>query len=329
MTPKHFDLPNDTNAVFQSEKTLLIAFAAGKRRKSPLVDVSLILLFYPVNYVNCRIILEDATVTLNIMISLVFITKITISMAIVIGLSLIAERASPRLAGILAGYPHGVAIVLFFIGLEQGTGFASQAAIYAIAGLAANVTLAFIYSLSCRYFKHTHLVAAPLFSLAGFFMLAAGLSALGVNTMGAIVIAVAFVFAAGFLLRRGRDVRIDMTGRRLSYGALFLRALLATLIVLVITGGARAMGPEWSGLFSGFPIVTFPLLLIIHFSHGRAPVVTMIRNYPTGLGSLIVYALSISLAYPLLGIYWGTLAAFTAATLYLWGFTTLLRRFAR
>jgi hypothetical protein len=260
------------------------------------------------------------------MISLLLAIKIGISMAIVIGLSLVAERASPRLAGLLAGYPHGVAIVLFFIGLEQGSDFAAHAAIYAIAGLAANVTLAFVYSLACRYSK-AHLIAAPLLSLAAFLALAAMLNMLETNTVTALVTAVVFVFMAGFLLRRGIDVQIR--AGRLSYGALLLRAVLATVIVLAITGGARAMGPQWAGLFSSFPIVTFPLLLIVHFTHGKAPVQTMIRNYPTGLGSLIVYASSVSIAYPALGIYLGTLAGFVAATAYLWGFTALMRRIAR
>ncbi len=256
------------------------------------------------------------------------IAKIIISMITVIGLSLVAERASPKLAGILAGYPHGVAIVLFFIGLEQGADFAARAAVFAIAGLAANVTLAFVYSLSCRIFTKNHLVTAPIFSLLAFFILAAGLKALAPDTSTALVIAILFVVAAGFLLRRGVDIKI--TGiSRLSPGSLLLRAVLATGIVLAITAGAGYVGPQWAGLFSGFPIVTFPLLLIIHFSHGPDPVTTMIRNYPTGLGSLIIYAFSISLAYPLLGIYWGTLAGFAAATLYLWSFTSLMKRLAR
>ena len=264
----------------------------------------------------------------NIVISFLLALKIVISMSVVTGLSLIAERASPKLAGILAGYPHGVAIVLFFIGLEEGSVFAAKAAIYAIAGLAANVTLAVVYALSCRGFKTASPLAAPLLSLVAFFALAAVLNALKLNTGAALGIAIFFVLAAGFLLRRGEDVQIRTAGG-LRFGALIFRAVLATLIVLAITGGASAMGPQWAGLFSGFPIVTFPLLLIIHFHHGCAPVLTMIRNYPTGLGSLIVYALSLSVAYPLLGIYWGTLAGFAAATLYLWGFTRLLRRRAR
>ncbi|HHK74903.1 MAG TPA: hypothetical protein ENJ57_07035, partial [Rhizobiales bacterium] len=173
----------------------------------------------------------------NIVISFLLALKIVISMSVVTGLSLIAERASPKLAGILAGYPHGVAIVLFFIGLEEGSVFAAKAAIYAIAGLAANVTLAVVYALSCRGFKTASPLAAPLLSLVAFFALAAVLNALKLNTGAALGIAIFFVLAAGFLLRRGEDVQIRTAGG-LRFGALIFRAVLATLIVLAITGGA-------------------------------------------------------------------------------------------
>ncbi len=39
--------------------------------------------------------------------------KVFVSAAMVLGLTLIAERASPRVAGILSGYPLGVALAFF------------------------------------------------------------------------------------------------------------------------------------------------------------------------------------------------------------------------
>ena len=42
--------------------------------------------------------------------------KIVITLLVVISLSLVAERLSARWAGLLAGYPLGIAIVLYFPG---------------------------------------------------------------------------------------------------------------------------------------------------------------------------------------------------------------------
>ena len=75
------------------------------------------------------------------------ILKIVITIVIVTMLSIIAERISPRAAGILSGYPLGTAISLFFIGLEQGASFAATSAVYAIAGMAALLTFFYCYYL--------------------------------------------------------------------------------------------------------------------------------------------------------------------------------------
>ena len=48
------------------------------------------------------------------------LAKIATAIIAVVGLSLVAERVSPRVAGILSGYPLGTAIALFFIGIELG-----------------------------------------------------------------------------------------------------------------------------------------------------------------------------------------------------------------
>jgi hypothetical protein len=98
---------------------------------------------------------------------------------------------------------------------------------------------------------------------------------------------------------------------------LVLRAALATVIILMITGAAKWVGPRWAGLFSAFPTTLFPLILIVHISYGRPAVNTIIKNFPRGLGSLILYALGVSFVYPRFGVLPGTIVAFTLATAYL------------
>ena len=63
--------------------------------------------------------------------------KIIASIAVVIGLSLLAERVSTRFAGVLLGYPIATGIIMFFIGIEQSPAFAAQTSIWAINGLIA------------------------------------------------------------------------------------------------------------------------------------------------------------------------------------------------
>ncbi len=239
-------------------------------------------------------------------------------MVVVIGLSIIAERVSPKLAGLLAGYPHGIAIVLYFIGAEQGVEFASRAALYAIGGLSANVALCYAYSRLCRTRSLANVILAAAGSVVVFLFVSAVLQRLPLSALFASLLTLGMIALIYALLRHTEEIKL-LTKTRLGVIAVFARAVLAAGIVLLITGLADKIGPDWAGLLAGFPIVTFPLLLIIHHDHGPAPVHTMIRVYPIGLIALLVYALTTSLTFPVIGIGLGTLAGFGVATIYLIG----------
>jgi hypothetical protein len=57
--------------------------------------------------------------------------------------------------------------------------------------------------------------------------------------------------------------------------------------------------------------------LIVHLTYDKTHVHTIIKNFPMGLGSLITYALCVSIVYPLWGIYIGTAISLAAASVYL------------
>jgi hypothetical protein len=246
----------------------------------------------------------------------ILIAKIAVTMVVVVGLSLIAEHVSTRLAGILAGYPHGIAIVLYFIGLEQGVEFAAQASIYAIGGLAANILLAYVYFLICRQPRWINLFLASVGGVAAFLSFSFILTQFKINQLVASLVAVTMIILVAALLRGVKNIPIGQRVR-IRYLDIFLRALLATMIVLMITQAAYVIGPDWAGLLAGFPVVTFPLLLIIHIQYGQQQIATMVKNYPFGLMSLVVFTLTVSFAFPTFGMNLGTLIGFIVATIYL------------
>ena len=73
----------------------------------------------------------------------ILFVKFFVSVILVLTLSAVAEHISPRAAGLLAGYPAGAVITLFFIGLDISPEFASDSAVYLMMGLVA--TQAFVY----------------------------------------------------------------------------------------------------------------------------------------------------------------------------------------
>lgn len=252
--------------------------------------------------------------------SLFTLIKVIVSILIVVLLSLIAEWAGPRVAGIASGYPLGAAISLCFIAMENGTGFAAAGALYTAAGLAATVAFVAGYLRGIRLAVHCSrwaaLATATSLGLAAYGLAAGALSLVPVNRFSAPLIAITAILLAGWRFHRIPDVKINKR-IRLGHGVAFIRAGFAAAVILVITTLAETIGPRWAGIFSAFPITMLPLLVIIHATYQPEHVRTIIKNVPHGLGSLVVYAMVIAAAYPRMGIAWGTLLGYLAATAYL------------
>ena len=250
------------------------------------------------------------------MFDVLFGAKIIIAVSIVMLLSYIAERVSPRIAGILAGYPLGTAIALFFYGLEISPVFAAHSATYTMIGLVATHCFVYFYYRASLRFNRGGLLIASMCAVGGYVIVAWLLQFIQVQTR--LVIVIPLVSTAAFILlyKKIKNEKIE-NKIELSYKNLLFRALFAAGVIILITSTARIVGPKWAGLFSAFPITTFPLLLIVHYSYGPGTVHTIIRNFPIGLVALIIYAFFVSLTYATIGIYAGTAIAFLMATIYL------------
>ena len=248
---------------------------------------------------------------------MLLISKILVTVLVVLGLAYIAERISAKVAGVLAGYPLGIAIVLVFIGLEQGLDFAAQAAQYAILGLLANLALALCYwRMASQARQVLNVVLASAIGVAGFLLVAYVLKGLPQALTVTVPITLVGLLVAATLMLKVPAVAVQAVAS-LSKRDILFRAFVAAGTVVLITGMAKLIGPVWAGLLSGFPVVAFPLFLILHYHHGKSVLTNSIRVYPLGLISLLVYTTSVSLAYPLLGLLWGTLLGFLLASVYI------------
>ncbi|MAC48079.1 MAG: hypothetical protein CMI12_14715 [Oceanospirillum sp.] len=273
------------------------------------------------------------------MITLILI-KVLVSVATVIALSLIAEQVSPRIAGLLSGYPLGTAIALFFIGYEISPEFAAEGAVYTLAGFASTLMLTTGYLFGSRELaRHSAVQHKPNSDMgkdsaqesqAGWrAVIKASLAGIGLFLLSGLVIqqfSLTLITAACLpalailaCIWGYRHIPETQVGQRvkMSFSVLMFRALVAAGIVLVITGAAHVVPAATAGVLAAFPISMFPFLVLMHRSYGAAKAHTIIKHYPTGLGSLMVYATSVACFYVSLGLLWGTLLAFALATVYL------------
>ncbi|MFQ6372822.1 hypothetical protein [Shewanella sp. YIC-542] len=250
------------------------------------------------------------------------LAKIITAILAVLGLSLVAERVSPKVAGVLSGYPLGTAIALFFMGIELGTTFAAASATAALSGFIASLLLVWGYSWGMRLSgQKPRVMVALLGSSLG--LLAFGISGYLLSLLqlglagGSVALLLALCFM-GHILAKMPDATV-VRPVRLSPLVLLLRAGGAALLVLAITAAAKWLPPAAAGILAAFPITLYPFLLIIHLAYGPAQAQTIIKHYPRGLGALMCYAISVSWLYPVVGIAGGTVLAFGVATLYLLG----------
>ncbi len=250
--------------------------------------------------------------------------KFGISILVVLALTAVAERVSPRVAGIISGYPAGIAINLFFFGYEIGPAFAAESALYTAVGLLATQSFVYFYYLASSRLPRCGILSASLVAFSGYLAVVWLVRQCPVNWSTAFILPVSSLFLFRYFFRHIENSIITDTVR-LTLRVLFLRALVSAGIIILVTSLAHVVGPAYAGLFAAFPSTLFPLMLIMHRTYDIRHVHTIIKNLPLGLGSLIVYALLVALTYGSFGIFLGTIFSFAAATAYLLAYVVIFR----
>ncbi|MGO2243134.1 MAG: hypothetical protein ACTH5D_15390 [Halomonas sp.] len=257
------------------------------------------------------------------------LAKLGLSISMVLGLGAIATRTSPRTAGLLAGYPLGTSLTLFFIGLEISPAFATQSATHTLAGFTSTIALGAGYLVAGgRQPGIKGMASGVAGGFIAWFAASSLLTQFDFSRLSGTLVTLCAIGVFSTLFRAIPDVK-SPASRAFSLSALAARACLATVIVFTITRLAHWLPPAWAGTLAAFPVTMLPFLLILHLSHGMAPVATVIKHFPMGLGSLLSYTLCVSYTFSSLGLWWGTLTGFAAATLWLLGWMQLTAWYQR
>lgn len=250
----------------------------------------------------------------------ILIIKIAAAGLIVLVFSIVAERVGPRLAGILMGAPFGALISYYFVGHEAGPAFVAAGVPHAVAGLVGTLAFAYVYYWVTAWAgAWPPLMNAATGTLAGvavFLAWAAPLHAVELTIPRALAILVPFMVLFTFLFRRAGDIRVR-TPARLTLKLMCIRAGGAAVLVAAVSTIAVILGPAWGGLLMGFPMTMLPTMLIIHLTYTKEHVHAFLGAFPVGLGSLVVYAVIVSDAFPRFGVDLGTAVSLAGAYAYL------------
>jgi hypothetical protein len=238
----------------------------------------------------------------------VFGLKLVITPLLIAGATLAGRRWGPGVSGWVAGFPLTSGPVSVFLALEQGPGFAAQAAVGTLLGLAAMAAFCLVYS---RTAPRVGWLPGMVAGVATFFASALVLAQAALPVVPA--------FGLVCLLLAGITVAMPQLAAPAGpagppWWDLPLRMATATTVVLGLTAVAALLGPRLTGFLSPFPVFALVMGVFTHRVHGPAAAARLLRWVVIGSFAFAAFFLVVGAVLDRLGI-GGTYLAATAAAL--------------
>ena len=246
-----------------------------------------------------------------------FLIPFFVSAAVVIAITIVAERYGTIKGGILGTLPSTVVIAFLFIAYNEGTTQASHAVAVVAAEMGVNVMFLLLFSLLI----HRSLLCALSGAFTTWTVLSFFLYYFNVDSilLSLSIYVLSFIFSFIVLekikkIRSSGMVPIIYTPLKIGF-----RGILAG-IVIALAVYLSNFGAVLSGIFSAFPVIFLSAMVISSKEHGPRFAGAMAKSMVFGSPSVVGYAVAIYFFYRLYGIIAGTTMAFLIAS----GITLLL-----
>ncbi|MBN9454508.1 MAG: hypothetical protein J0I42_21435 [Bosea sp.] len=205
--------------------------------------------------------------------------KMALAASVVVGCSMLAERSGPLVAAMIATLPISLGPVLAFLALDHGPVFIADAA---LGTMNSNVTHA-SFVLSYVLLAQRHGVAVSLGSaLAIWTVLLLFIRSLALSVLPLAVANVLALLVVHQLVRPYLRVRARPPAGISRY-AIPTRAACVAALVGIVTGLSARVGPQWSGILAGLPIILSSLIIILHMRAGGPAAAAVIGSSALGL----------------------------------------------
>jgi hypothetical protein len=213
------------------------------------------------------------------------------------GMSLVARRWGPAVAGFLVALPLTSGPVVIFVALEHGIDFGREVGLAVLSGGFGLCAYAIAYaraSTAVGAFA-SGLVATVAFIVAGVLVAVLDPTSLPLVVVGvglAMAAAIALVPAAPEVARPGRPPSWDLPAR----------VLVGTALIVGLTTLAPALGARLSGLAATYPVYVTTLTVFAHRQAGPGAAVALLRGLVLGLyGWLGFFTIALT-AMPAIGV---------------------------
>jgi len=244
-----------------------------------------------------------------------FLLKLALSFIVggcwIILVTILAEKAGPKVGGFIAGLPSTIILGLFFIGWTQSPLVAVQATgiVPLIAGI--NCLFILVYSVMVRRSFFLSLIC----SLLVWGLLSFGSVLMGLNNFVTAMIVFACLFSVSYYFLKMIKVRKSRLSQKMKYtpAILAVRGLFGGVVISLTVIMTKVGGPSWGGLFSMFPAMFLSTLIITYLARGAAFSAEVMKITMLSSVSIVMYAGLVRIVYGPLGFVWGTIVSILVA----------------
>ncbi|HEX8025557.1 MAG TPA: hypothetical protein VF484_05060 [Candidatus Limnocylindrales bacterium] len=232
--------------------------------------------------------------------------KVILTPLLIASTTLAGRRWGALLSGWLIALPLTSGPICLFITLEGGPTAGVAAATGALVGAGAEVAFSLGYLFAGADARWTRALAT------------ASLAYVAATTVLSIVLPsnppLLFVldlasFAAGLAVLRSRRSDAPLTVVRPGRWDIPARALVATILVLTISGVAPIVGGHAAGILATYPVYVSVLTSFAHRVAGRSQALAVVRGLLLGMPGFATFFLTVATTLPT----WPVVAAFAAA----------------
>jgi hypothetical protein len=245
--------------------------------------------------------------------------KLFATPALILLATLVSRRFGHAIGGWLVGLPLTSGPIAVYLAIEHGAAFSQSAAAGSLDGTVAQAFFAATYaqfSRACRW--PVCLAAASIaFVASGLLMAEANLALpmLVATTLCSLVVALAAIPSSAVLEVGIVPPRWDLPARM----------AVATALVLIITGAARILGPDLSGLAATYPLFAVILAVFAQLHQGPGAARSVLRGLLVGLFGFVGFFVTVALLVTRVGL-WPTFVTALGVNLAIHGVAYLAMR---
>jgi len=222
--------------------------------------------------------------------------KVIVTPALIAAATLAGRRWGDRLSGWLVGLPLTSGPVVFFLAIDQGSGFATKAALAVLLGTISQAAFAVAYA---RAAVRSAWAVATLAGFTTFAIATIAFQRVSVSALPAFALVTASLILATLLMPKSRPAD-DRT--RAPHWDLPLRIVVATGLVLLLPGIAPTIGAHLTGLLSPFPVYAGVLAIFAHRQSGGDAANNVLRGLLLGLFAFGTFFLLLAIGLSRLGV---------------------------